>query len=77
MRFGSTMDNAPIRFEPANGLRYVDISGWRPLEIENLVAQARQVPAGTLVRVAVSFLSQDPREAGRSFWSSVVGFLYR
>ncbi|WP_227999853.1 class I SAM-dependent methyltransferase [Nocardia australiensis] len=65
--------NAPLRFEPANGVAFFEDLGWHPLEIEHLLVNARKFGrAPWFLRLASYLPRPDPRKLGATPWSGVV-----
>lgn len=75
MRTSSMFENAPLHFEPANGIGYFEDLGWHPLEIEHLLVEARKLGRAPWLLRPFTYLRQpDPRKPGRSPWSGIVRF---
>lgn len=71
MRNSSNFENAPMRFEPANGIAYFEDLGWNPLEVEHLLAHARKLGRAPWFLRPFIYL---PPPNGRTPWSGVIGF---
>ncbi|WP_433191641.1 class I SAM-dependent methyltransferase [Nocardia sp. CA-107356] len=75
MRAGSMFENAPLEFEPTHGIAYFEELGWRPLEVEHLLVQARKLDRAPWYLRPFTYLRQpNPRKPGRGPWSGVVRF---
>jgi methyltransferase (TIGR00027 family) len=75
MRSGSMFENAPLRFEPANGIRFYEDLGWHPVEVEHLLVHARKLNRAPWYLRPFTYLPQpNPRKPGRTPWSGVVRF---
>ncbi|MFE7802053.1 class I SAM-dependent methyltransferase [Nocardia sp. NPDC057440] len=74
MRSNASMfENAPLRFEPANGIAFFEQLGWQPLEVEHLLVHARKLRRAPWFLRLFTYLRQpDPRTPGRYPWSGVV-----
>jgi methyltransferase (TIGR00027 family) len=72
---GAHLNNAPLRFAPADGVRFFEQLGWKAKDIRSIYREAvrfRRVPL--LLRV-FSFLPEpDPRSPGHARWAAVVRF---
>lgn len=72
------IENAPLHFEPANGIAFCEDLGWQPLEVEHLLVHARKFGRAPWFLRPFTYLRQpDPRKPGRSPWSGVVRFGHR
>ncbi|WP_433761719.1 class I SAM-dependent methyltransferase [Nocardia sp. CA-135398] len=75
MRSSSMFTNAPIEFEPGNGVAYFEDLGWQPREIEHLLVHARKLHRAPWYLRPFTYLRQpDPRKPGRNPWSGIVRF---
>ncbi|MGY4102954.1 class I SAM-dependent methyltransferase [Nocardia sp. R16R-3T] len=75
IRRNSMFENAPLKFEPHNGVAYFEELGWHPREIEHLLLHARKLHrAPWYLRPFTYFRQPDPRKPGRSPWSGIVRF---
>lgn len=74
MRSNAAMfENAPLRFEPANGIAFFEKLGWQPLEVEHLLVHSRKFRRAPWFLRLFTYLRQpDPRTPGRFPWSGVV-----
>ncbi|MEV6426629.1 class I SAM-dependent methyltransferase [Nocardia sp. NPDC051463] len=69
----SMFENAPLRFEPTNGIAFFERLGWQPLEVEHLLVHARKLRRAPWFLVPFTYLRQpDPHAPGRYPWSGVV-----
>ncbi|MFD0360763.1 class I SAM-dependent methyltransferase [Nocardia sp. GCM10030253] len=74
----SIFENAPLRFEPANGIAFFDDLGWQSLEVEHLLVHARKFHRAPWFLRPFTYLRQpDPRKPGRAPWSRVVRMRHR
>lgn len=75
MRGGSAFANAPLRFEPANGIAFFEDLGWHPREIEHVLLQARKFHRAPWYLVPFTYLPQpNPRKPPRNPWTGVIRF---
>ncbi|MFG1793616.1 class I SAM-dependent methyltransferase [Nocardia sp. NPDC049149] len=75
MRTGTIFDNAPLKFDPDNGLTFFEDLGWQPIEVENIFVNARNVGRLPWFLRPFSYLpQQDPRKPIRNPWSAVIRF---
>ena len=66
------MGNAPFKFGPANGIAYFEDLGWKPLEVESVLAAAHRFDRLPLwYRFLASLPQPDPRNPKRIRWSAV------
>jgi methyltransferase (TIGR00027 family) len=67
--------SAQMKFGPADGVRFFESSGWRPLEVHSLfheAARLKRLP--TLLRLLAWLPQPDPTSPGNKPWSAVVRF---
>ncbi|MFB8279246.1 class I SAM-dependent methyltransferase [Nocardia colli] len=75
MRTSAMFENAPMKFDPADGLAFFGALGWQPVDSENLLVQARKLGRAPWYLRPFSYLPQpDPRKPLRNPWSAVVRF---
>ncbi|MET9026412.1 SAM-dependent methyltransferase [Nocardia sp. NPDC004168] len=75
MRSGDTFANAPMQFEPANGVRFFEDLGWQPIELESLLLHARKFHRAPWYLRPFTYLPQpDPRKPMRTPWSGIIRF---
>ncbi|MEV4240459.1 class I SAM-dependent methyltransferase [Nocardia sp. NPDC049737] len=75
MRSNSMFENAPLDFEPGNGIAYFEDLGWLPREIEHLLVHARKLHRAPWYLRPFTYLPQpNPRKPGRNPWSGIVRF---
>ncbi|WP_433655548.1 class I SAM-dependent methyltransferase [Nocardia sp. CA-128927] len=75
MRTRGMFENAPMKFDPPNGLAFFEELGWQPVQTENLLVQARKLRRAPLYLRLASYLPQpDPRQPMRNPWSAVIRF---
>lgn len=75
MRSGDTFANAPMKFEPPNGVRFFEDLGWQPVELENLLVHARKFRRAPWYLRPFTYLPQpDPRKPMRNPWSGIIRF---
>lgn len=70
---GQHLENAPMKFAPANGVAFFEHIGWKARDIRPIFRNAvrfRRVPL--LMRLFAIFPDPDPRNPGKAFWSAVV-----
>jgi methyltransferase (TIGR00027 family) len=70
---GSAMDNAPMKFGPANGVAFFEAYGWRVRDVRSQLheaARVRRLP--WFLRPAALLPEPDPRRLGRARWSAVI-----
>jgi methyltransferase (TIGR00027 family) len=73
MRQMPSLDNAPMRFEPTEGVAFFEARGWKVSDIHPILKQAaqwRRLPA--LLRLAAYLPETNPRKPGRAPWSAVI-----
>jgi methyltransferase (TIGR00027 family) len=69
------LDNAPMTFEPTNGVAFFERHGWSVGCIHSITKQARRWNRLPLVLRPVSYLPDpDPRNLKRAPWAGVVRF---
>jgi methyltransferase (TIGR00027 family) len=67
------MRSAPFKFAPANGLRYFEDLGWRPVEVESVFVVAHRYRRLPRWMRPLAWLPQpDPRNPRNRTWSGVV-----
>ncbi|MEU7220207.1 class I SAM-dependent methyltransferase [Nocardia iowensis] len=75
MRTGSLFANAPMKFDPPNGLTFFEELGWQPVEIENILVHARKLGRAPWYLRPFTYLPvPDPRKPLRNPWSAVIRF---
>lgn len=75
MRASSMFVNAPLKFEPSNGIAYFEEFGWQPREVEHLLVHARKFHRAPWYLRPFTYLPQpDPRRPGRNPWSGIVRY---
>ncbi|PXX59210.1 methyltransferase (TIGR00027 family) [Nocardia tenerifensis] len=75
MRDSSMFENAPMKFDPPNGLAFFEELGWRPRECESILVHARKLGRVPWFMRPFTYLPQlDPRKPTRNPWSAVVRF---
>lgn len=69
-----SFDNAPLHFAPPNGVAFFEDLGWKALEIESALHQARRMRRLPffLNILAGIFPVPDPRNVRRARWSGIV-----
>lgn len=73
MRSGDTFANAPMKFEPPNGVRFFEDLGWQPIELESLLLHARKLHRAPWYLRPFTYLPQpDPRKPMRNPWSGII-----
>jgi methyltransferase (TIGR00027 family) len=68
-------ESAQMRFGPAEGVRFFEPMGWKPLDIKSLFREAahmRRLPA--LLRLFSWLPEPDPERLGRRPWAAVVRY---
>jgi O-methyltransferase involved in polyketide biosynthesis len=69
----SVLEQAPMRFAPANGVAFFEVLGWKVAEVcSQLRAAVRLRRLPTLLRWAGWFPDPNPRKLGQARWSAVV-----
>ncbi|WP_338762126.1 SAM-dependent methyltransferase [Nocardia vulneris] len=72
-RSDSMFANAPMKFEPAEGVGFLEQRGWPVVEVANLFVQACKLRrAPWYLRPLRVLPAPDPRDPGRRPWSVVV-----
>jgi methyltransferase (TIGR00027 family) len=73
---GSLLENAPMKFGPANGVAFFEALGWRARDIRSFIREAARLRRGPwLLRTLASVLPDaDARKPGNARWSAVVRF---
>ncbi|WP_181723150.1 class I SAM-dependent methyltransferase [Nocardia gipuzkoensis] len=75
MRSGDTFANAPMKFEPPEGVRFFEERGWQPIELESLLLHARKFRRAPWYLRPFTYLPQpDPRKPMRNPWSGIIRF---
>ncbi|PXX70887.1 methyltransferase (TIGR00027 family) [Nocardia tenerifensis] len=75
MNSDSLLDNAPLKFTPPGGLAYFEGLDWHPLEIEELLLNARKLGRAPWFLRPFTYLPQpDPYKPMRRPWSGVIRF---
>jgi hypothetical protein len=72
---GAELENAPLKFAPANGVAFFEKLGWKARDIRSVLREGvryRRVPF--LLRVFAVFPEPDPRAPGKARWGGVVRF---
>jgi methyltransferase (TIGR00027 family) len=72
---GAHLDNAPMKFAPAEGVAFYEKLGWKARDIRSFFREGvrlRRVPL--LLRLFAFFPEPDPRNPGSARWSAVVRF---
>jgi methyltransferase (TIGR00027 family) len=70
---GRHLQNAPMKFAPANGVAFFEALGWRGAEVHSIVHAARRFRRlPFFLRLFALFPEPNPRNLGRSRWSGVV-----
>lgn len=70
---GRHLENAPMKFAPANGVAFFDGQGWRSTIVHSILRGAqrfRRLPL--FLRLFTLLPDPDPRKLGRARWSAVV-----
>jgi len=73
---GRHLEQAPMKFAPADGVAFYERLGWRAIDVESMFLAAlkwKRLP--TPMRL-LSFLYKEPnpRQLGKTMWSAVVRF---
>jgi O-methyltransferase involved in polyketide biosynthesis len=72
---GKHLDNAPMKFAPAEGVAFFEKLGWRARDIRSYFREAiRFRRAPFLFRLFAVLPEPDPRKPGNARWSAVVRF---
>lgn len=73
MRVGKAFTNAPVLFEPPNGLAFFEELGWHPVDVQPLLPAARRFRRAPWFLLPYSLLPQpDPYGPARSPWNAVI-----
>lgn len=72
---GTSMESAPFKFAPANGVAFFEALGWRTLEVRSIFGEASRLGrAPWLVRLAHLLPEPDIRRLGSTNWAAAVRF---
>jgi methyltransferase (TIGR00027 family) len=70
---GRLLDQAPMRFAPAEGVRFFESMGWSVRDVQPIVkAAAKFHRLPWFLHLPALLPSADPRQLGKSWWSAVV-----
>jgi methyltransferase (TIGR00027 family) len=72
-RMKGDLDNAPMKFGPADGVAFFEANGWRVHEVESMLRAAqrwKRLP--WFMRLAALFPDPNPRRLRSALWSAVV-----
>lgn len=73
MRQMPSLDNAPMKFEPTEGVAFFEALGWTVSDIHSILKQAaRWSRLPVVLRLASYFPEPNPRKPGRAPWSAVI-----
>ena len=70
---GATLQNAPLKFAPENGIAFFEALGWRVAQVDSIFHAAvrfRRLPM--FLRLFALLPEPNPRKLGRARWSAVV-----
>jgi methyltransferase (TIGR00027 family) len=72
---GVHLDNAPMRFAPADGVAFFESLGWKAIDIRSIYREAIRFRRLPLFLRMFAFLPEpNPRKPGNNRWSAVVRF---
>jgi methyltransferase (TIGR00027 family) len=72
---GAHLDNAPMKFAPAEGVAFYEKLGWKARDIRSYFREAIRLRRGPFFfRLFAAFPDADPRKPGRARWSAAVRF---
>jgi|HubBroStandDraft_1064217.scaffolds.fasta_scaffold18796_1 methyltransferase (TIGR00027 family) len=72
---GAHLDNAPMKFAPAEGVAFYEKLGWKARDIRSYFREAIRLRRGPFFfRLFAVFPDPDPRNPGNARWSAVVRF---
>jgi methyltransferase (TIGR00027 family) len=75
MRQMPSLDNAPMKFEPTEGVAFFERLGWTVGAIHSILKQARRWKRLPTVLRPVSYLPEpNPRKLAHAPWSAIVRF---
>jgi methyltransferase (TIGR00027 family) len=75
MRQMPSLDNAPMKFEPAEGVAFFERLGWTVGAIHSILKQARRWKRLPTVLRPVAYLPEpNPRKLAHASWSGIVRF---
>jgi methyltransferase (TIGR00027 family) len=75
MRQMPILDNAPMKFQPTDGVAFFERHGWTVGDIRSILKEAgRQKRLPTVLRPIAYFPDPNPRRLARVPWSGVVRF---
>jgi O-methyltransferase involved in polyketide biosynthesis len=75
MRQMPSLDNAPMKFEPTEGVAFFERLGWTVVAIHSILKQARRWKRLPTVLRPVAYLPEpNPRKLAHAPWSAIVRF---